>query len=120
MNVIYPNNMRKTPKESFKKFGAKVREYRILAGLTQEQLAERCKCTSQTISGIETGYNFASSPLLFVLPKALDIPLVYLFNYEKEEELSKNEDIKALEKIFFKMDEQQRKIALKILKALVD
>ena len=39
---------------------------------------------------------------------------------KQEEELSKNEDIKALEKIFFKMDEQQRKIALKILKALVD
>ena len=50
--------------------------YRNLAKLTQEQLAEKCGCSPQTISGTETGYSFPSSNILFKIAEALDIPLV--------------------------------------------
>ena len=45
-------------KEIMKKFGENVKKYRMRLGYTQEKLAELCDCSSQTISGTETGYSF--------------------------------------------------------------
>ena len=54
-------------KETMKKFGDNIKKYRNRLGLTQEKLAELCECSSQTISGTETGYSFPSSKVLFKL-----------------------------------------------------
>lgn len=77
-----------TDKETMKKFGEKVKLYRKQAKLTQEQLAEKCDCSKQTISGTETGYSFPSSKVLFSLSKVLNVPLMYLFNFGEDESLS--------------------------------
>lgn len=67
-------------KAFMKKFGEKIKFYRNTLGLTQDKLAEMCDCSAQTISGAETGYSFPHSDTLFLLSKALNVPLAYLFN----------------------------------------
>ena len=61
---IFDSDLYNEKKEIKKKFGEKVKMYRNLAKLTQEQLAEKCGCSPQTISGTETGYSFPSSNIL--------------------------------------------------------
>ena len=60
-------------KETIKKFGENIKRYRTHLNLTQEKLAELCECSSQTISGTETGYSFPSSKVLFKLAEALEL-----------------------------------------------
>ena len=66
--------------KDFKKlFGARVRYYRNLLGLTQEALAERVGISTHTVSYIERGKNLISMTKLPVLCSALDIELYKLF-----------------------------------------
>lgn len=66
--------------KDFKKlFGARVRYYRNLLGLTQEALAEKVGISTHTISYIERGKNLISMTKLPVLCSALDIELYKLF-----------------------------------------
>lgn len=60
-------------------FGAKVKYYRKLAQLTQEQLAEKVGLSTHTVSYIERGKNLISMTKLPVLCSALDIELYKLF-----------------------------------------
>lgn len=104
--------------EIMKKFGEKVKKYRTLAGLTQEQLAEKCDCSSQTISGTETGYSFPSSKVLFNLSVALEVPLVYFFNFDEDNYITQSESVAVVSKLLNKMNKEQRNLVLKMLKAL--
>lgn len=70
--------------EIMRKFGANVKKYRNRLKLTQEMLAEKCECSPQTISGTETGYSFPSSKILFKLARALNVPIMYLFNFGED------------------------------------
>lgn len=103
-----------------KKFGAKVKHYRELAGLTQEQLAKKCECSAQTISGTETGYSFPSSKILFNISFALNTPLVYFFNFDDDKNVTNNELYTVLNNALKKMDLNQREMLLKIIKAIVE
>ena len=103
-----------------KKFGAKVKHYRELAGLTQEQLAEKCECSAQTISGTETGYSFPSSKTLFNISFALNTTLVYFFNFDDDKNVTNNELYTVLNNALKKMDLNQREMLLKIIKAIVE
>lgn len=98
-----------------KKFGEKVKFYRKQSGLTQEQLAEKCDCSKQTISGTETGYSFPSSKVLFNLSKTLNVPLVYLFNFGDDENLSNKEFSTMIEKYIAKLTYEQKVLVMKVL-----
>ncbi len=112
--MVYSQN------EIMKKFGAKVKHYRELAGLTQEQLAEKCDCSAQTISGTETGYSFPSSKTLFNIAFALNIPLVYLFNFDDNKKISKNEFSTTLNRLLSKLDAKEKELVIKIIKVMCE
>jgi len=107
-----PKNNRKY---IMKKFGEKVKAYRKLSNYTQEQLAEKCECSVQTISGIETGYSFPSSPILFKISDALNVPLAFLFNFDEDKSLNYLENSVKISKLFSKLDEKEKNVLLKII-----
>lgn len=102
-------------KEIMKKFGEKVKIYRKQSGLTQEQLAEQCNCSKQTISGTETGYSFPSSKVLFSISRVLGIPLMYLFNFGEDEKSSNKELSTIIEMCMSKLTYEQKNLVLKTL-----
>lgn len=102
------------------KFGEKVRLYRKQAGLTQEQLAELCDCSKQTISGTETGYSFPSSKVLFNLSRVLNVPLSYFFNFGEDESLSTKEFSTIIEQYVKKLTYDQKSLVLKALQFITE
>lgn len=84
--------------KDFKKlFGARVRYYRNLLGLTQEALAEKVGISTHTVSYIERGKNLISMTKLPVLCSVLDIELHKLFiDTDFEVEADKVEEINRL------------------------
>lgn len=105
-------------KDTMKKFGENIKKYRNRLGLTQEKLAELCNCSSQTISGTETGYSFPSSKVLFKLAENLHVPLMYLFNFGEDPVISDKEENSTIVKYLSEMNLEQKKIALKIIQAI--
>ena len=116
--IFYCKNMIYDNKEIKRRFGAKIREYRKIANLTQEQLAEKVGCSWQTISGMETGYSFPSSKILFNLSEALNMPLVYLFNFYSNP--IDNEIETKFINLFKQLDKVQQNMLLKVMKSLID
>ena len=107
-------------KEIMKKFGENVKKYRMRLGLTQEKLAELCDCSSQTISGTETGYSFPSSKVLFKLSQMLHVPLMYLFNFGEDPVITSKENESAISNYLLQLTPEQKELALKIIKAIND
>lgn len=104
--------------ETMKKFGYNVKKYRTRLGLTQEKLAELCECSSQTISGTETGYSFPSSKVLFKLAENLHIPLMYLFNFGEDPVISNKEEDSVIINYLSELSIEQKKTALRVIKAI--
>lgn len=107
-------------KETMKKFGENVKKYRMSLGLTQEKLAELCDCSSQTISGTETGYSFPSSKVLFKLAENLHIPLMYLFNFGEDPVISNREEDLAITKFLSGMTTKDKEMALRVIRAVIN
>lgn len=105
-------------KETMKKFGINVKKYRTRLGYTQEKLAELCNCSSQTISGTETGYSFPSSKVLFKFSETLHVPLMYLFNFGEDPVISNKEEETEITKYFSNLTLEQKKIILKVIQAI--
>jgi len=103
-----------------KKFGEKVKIYRNAKGLTQNQLALLCGCSGQTISGIETGYAFPSSKNLFKIATALEVPLVYLFNFGEDENIQKQEILSLISGAFDKLNKDEQNVILKVVQELAN
>ena len=60
-------------------FGRVVRAYRLGAGLSQEQLAEKAGCDRQSINRVENAAYSPSLPRIFRLADALGVPVGDLF-----------------------------------------
>lgn len=60
-------------------FGARIRELRLLAGLTQEDLAERCGLFRTYMSRIETGQANPTLTMIHALADSLKAPVTALF-----------------------------------------
>lgn len=62
----------------------KIKIFRTIKGLTQEQLAIQIECTRQTINAIEKGKYSPSLELAFKLSRILDTTIeeLFLFDYE--------------------------------------
>ena len=63
------------PNSDLKLLGEKVRTERKLAGLTQEQLAERCHVSTKHIANIEKGSMNPSYEILLAIARVLPISL---------------------------------------------
>jgi len=105
-------------KETMKKFGSNVKKYRIRLGYTQDRLAELCDCSSQTISGTETGYSFPSSKVLFKLAENLHVPLTYLFNFGEDPVVSNKEEETEINKYLSELTLEQKRIVLKLVQSI--
>ena len=63
------------PDSDLKVLGEKVRKERKLAGLTQEQLAERCHVSTKHIANIEKGSMNPSYEILLAIARVLPVSL---------------------------------------------
>jgi putative transcriptional regulator len=61
-----------------------IREARLTRGLTQEQLAQACDVTRQTIIALEAGKYSPSLELAFRLARALGRDLEEIFRFEEK------------------------------------
>lgn len=84
-----------------KNLGKKIKYYRELKGLTQEQLAELLDFNCRSLSFIECGTNFATAETLEKLCKYLEVTPKQLFDFEyyfKEPVDIKNEIISLIDR----------------------
>lgn len=110
--------MVRTNLELAKQFGSKVKEYRNIANYSLEKLAELCNCSTQTIWGIESGYNAPSFNTMDAISKALNVPIIYFFNFDTDVQTNINEKEFVFNKLFNKMNDNDKDFILRIMYAL--
>lgn len=64
------------------KFGIRLKYYRLLKGLTQEQMAELLNVDAHYISDIERGTRNITFKTLFRIADALDVEIYKLFKFD--------------------------------------
>ena len=85
-----------------KLLGKKIKQYRILRGLSQEKLSELLNISQRTLSGIECGNNFLTSQTMEKIMEVLNITpdeLFYVEYLKPDKELIQEliNDIKSLQ-----------------------
>jgi len=90
-----------------------IRQFRILSGLTQKQLAEKIGVSSKTISAYETGRVLPPLPVLLRIAEVTNVNLESLIKKEDEDFPSnQKEKIKKLEERVANLEQ----LIVKILK----
>lgn len=82
--------MKQEAKLFYQSIGSKIRERRIVCGLSQKQLGDAIGMTFQQLQKYERGTNQISLFLLIEVARALNAPLTYFINTDKAE-TTKNE-----------------------------
>ena len=67
--------------EEYKKLGLRIKYLREKAGLTQEQLAEKCGISLDFLGKIEVNINKPGLKTVFKVAKALNLPAKELFEF---------------------------------------
>jgi len=94
-----------------KLLGLRIRELRKIKKLTQEQLAEKIKIETPSLSNIENGKNYPNSDTIEKIAKGLEVEVFELYIFEhlnepnqekmlKEINLILNNDSKLLKTIY--------------------
>lgn len=97
------------PNSDLKVLGEKVRKERKLAGLTQEQLAERCHVSTKHIANIEKGSMNPSYEILLAIARVLPISLDALITPG----MDKTEiELKEINRIYLSCPEAVREILM--------
>lgn len=65
--------------------GKSIKKYRLAAGLTQKELAQKCGYATGTIQQYELGKRFPRAPQLSELAEALNIPISSLLETDWQE-----------------------------------
>lgn len=65
-----------------KRLGKNIKRYRLLAGLTQEELAEQANVHQTYIGKIELGQCSPSIKLLFIISRKLKVKLSNIFDFD--------------------------------------
>ncbi len=68
--------------EVYKKLGLNIKKYRVLRGLTQENLADKTSKSVNLIGKVEVAYVRPSFRTIIAIANALEIPLKDLFDFE--------------------------------------
>ncbi|MBI3374984.1 MAG: helix-turn-helix transcriptional regulator [Betaproteobacteria bacterium] len=97
--------------------GARIKELRRQAGLTQEQLAERVGLDSRHLSRLEVGRHYPSLQSLERIARALDVRIVEFFQFPGEVTTAtlRNDLIKFAKHA----NESQLRLAVKVVKLVV-
>ena len=72
-------------KQRSNRFGQAVRKARTAAGLSQEELAERCGLDRSYIGGVERGQRNPTVSVIEKIAGGLGVTLAQLFSYSTEE-----------------------------------
>lgn len=67
-----------------KTLGTRIKKARTMAGLTQEQLAEKCEVATMTVSQWEQGRRVPSLPKLDLISEMCDVPLEFFSTQHRE------------------------------------
>jgi putative transcriptional regulator len=65
-------------------YRSKLREYRVMMGLSQEKLAQKCECSRVTIRNIENG----SAPNIILAIRLSEVLGINIYNLFIEEEVA--------------------------------
>lgn len=85
-------------KDFYKKFGKRLKELRLQANVTQEDLAEKVGVATKTVSYWENGHNPITLNKIPLIATALNIPIYKLFIFLDIEESAADKDyIKLLQ-----------------------
>jgi len=104
--------------KAFRKLiGERVRYFRNLKNLTQEQLAEIMDFNTKSISLLENGHNYIALNKVPKMCKALDIEPYQLFIFDKRNMKSENIKHDILE-LLNTMDNKKLKLAYNLLYTL--
>jgi transcriptional regulator with XRE-family HTH domain len=75
-----PDPGRRRPEDIDRRVGARLRERRIMLGLSQQQLADLIGVTLQQAYKYEKGINRVTSGRLYKIAQALDVDIGYFFD----------------------------------------
>lgn len=100
----------------YAKLGQKIKEMRLKAGLTQDNLAEMVRCNTSHISNIENNHTKVSLGVLMAIANALNTSIDYLLadQFENSALALDNEILRALRG----RDNQTKEKLLKIAEIL--
>ncbi len=100
----------------YAKLGKKIKEMRLKAGLTQDNLAEMVSCNTSHISNVENNHTKVSLNVLLAIANALDTSIDYLLSeqYENSALALDNEIMRALTDC----DNEKKEKVLKIIEIL--
>lgn len=79
-------------KDFYKKFGKRLKELRLQADMSQEDLAERVGVATKTVSYWENGHNPITFSKLPLIADVLNVPIYKLFVFLDVEEKSADKD----------------------------
>jgi len=97
--------------------GIRIGELRAKKGMTQEKLAGKMGINPKYLSSIERGKENPTLDTLIKLAESLEVDLSDIFTLVQIEDPRKRKAI--LESLLKKADDEQLKIAAKILKAII-
>jgi transcriptional regulator with XRE-family HTH domain len=104
-------------KDLLRKLGARIKEERKVRGLTQEHLAEKVEITPRYLSRLEGGRQSPSIETLTKLAGIFEIELQELFDFRH---IGTPKELRArLRKFMNELDEQKLRLAVRLLKAVV-
>lgn len=95
---------------NYKKLGRKIKELRLLKGLSQEQLAEKCNLSTSYISYIETGKKKINFSQLENLSTELN------FSIDISSKSSKNQDLISL---LEKCTQKEKTFLYRVIKVII-
>ena len=85
-------------KDFYKKIGQRLKELRLQANITQEELAERVGVATKTASYWENGHNPITLSKIPLIATALNVPIYKLFVFlDIEESTADNDYVKLLQ-----------------------
>ena len=98
--------------------GERIREIRKARGFTQEKFAELVDIEQKHVSRIELGKNYPTIDRLEKMAAALHVPMISFFDYLH---LGNNDErVANIEEMLKELDEDSRKIAYKMIKAIIN
>lgn len=109
--------------------GKRIRHRRWLAGVTQQQLADKVGIKFQQIQKYETGMNRVSASRLWDIADALDVPVSFFFEglsgedpntAAQEGDLFSDKEALALVRSYYAIPEAQRRRLFELAKVLSD
>ncbi len=102
-------------KDFYKKFGKRLRDLRIRAGITQDELAECVGVATKTVSYWENAHNPVALNKIPLIANALNVPVYKLFVFLDVEETAADKDyVKLLQS----KTGQELELLLELLKEL--